>query len=685
MRILLYLLSYAGLTSLTVYFAALSEQKWRPLPFSEFYLSNSEVLTIALVLGTTTFIVLALGRIIANPQENAKKFSLDYFNYLLAYTVTILYFLLASSITFSPNLFVYIGIYSTVAALLIHLLFIQSTQGLYREVLACIKGLFKRLITLYGVFVLLLFMTPMALAIGFIFSRDVADVITEIRLKFNKAEDVQWALVPAMDNVNFRRPMIARFSAEESNTLYVLERSGKLYRIDYPSGNNKELILNLEDKVGLVDVENGALGLALHPEYGQKSSASYRAAYIYYTSVHNNEQKNIISKFSFNGTPKENTESEQYLMVLERTNDAYHNGGSLEFGPDGFLYIALGEGLYLDKNKKDTSQSLRAGIMRIDVDMQGGSTSHKINAKPLHALTENYYIPSDNPFVGNEKALDEYWVMGLRNPFRVSFDAKNGTLWAGDVGSTVWEEVNKVVKGSNYLYPYIEGPKTSDFVTPQGLVGEAKHPNYTYKHSAFDRAVIGGVVYRGSELPELKGTYIFGDNFSGKLFGIPENIEHTEKSQLIAQALQYAQRGISSITYSPEGEVFVTLLGAKGKDTGQLMKLTSVNNQPQTVEKSEPEEKHVYSATETKSLYLEMCARCHGNEGLGNGPDTKSFDVKIANFTDIKYARSSESIQAIIAKGGTENKLSPYMPPWQFVLSENEIQDLSRFINSLND
>ena len=687
MRTILYLLSYTTSVVLTVYLAVISEQKWRPLPFSEFYLSNSEVLVITAVLAAITFVCISLGRLIAKPTDNYKKFSLDYFNFLLAYTFSILYFLLASEITFNPNLFVYIGVYVTIFSLVIHLLFSKRKDSILAEILLCFASIFKRVPSLYGFIVIILFITPMALAIGFIFSRDVADVITEIRLQFNKAENSQWALVPAFQNTNFRRPMIARFSEQEKNILYILERSGDLYKVDYPSGKNKELVLDIKEKVGLVDVENGALGMALHPEFSLQDSTAYQDVFIYYTSVHNGIQKNIISKFTLNPSTLPNQITEIELMALERTNDAYHNGGSVEFGPDGFLYIALGEGVH-PKGEKLVSETLRAGIMRIDVNKKGGEISTPIRSHVAWGVTDNYYIPKNNPFVNDDNVLNEYWAMGLRNPFRISFDKVTGDLWAGDVGSTVWEEVNKVVKGSNYLYPYIEGPKTSDFVVPNDLIGNPQHPFYTYKHSAFDRAVIGGVVYRGSDIPALNGIYLFGDNFSGKIFGIATDKEKVTEAQTVAQAEQYAQRGISSITYSPEGEVFVTLLGAKGEDTGQLMLLKSASSSTNQ-QKIKPKETapHKYSIANTKSLYLEMCARCHGNSGKGNGPDAKSFDITIADFTNSGYQEkmNKDDLLSIIQKGGAENNLSPYMPPWQFVLSENEINDLATYIQSLSD
>ena len=289
MRTLFYLFAYAGAIALTVYFSVISEQRWRPLPFSEFYLSVEEAISIAGVLGGCTLVTVSLGHMLVKSDSSPRSFSLDYFNFLLAYTFAILYFLLASSITFNPNLFVYIGVYGTVAAFIVHLLFIPRDNSLFKELYHCFIAIFKRMASIYGVVVMLLFITPMALAIGFIFSREVADVITEIRLQFNKADDAKWALVPAFKETNFSRPMIARFSPQETDSLYVLERSGDLYKVDYPSGDNKTLILDLKDKVGLVDVENGALGLALHPTFSDPQSPAYRDAFIYYTSVHQGE------------------------------------------------------------------------------------------------------------------------------------------------------------------------------------------------------------------------------------------------------------------------------------------------------------------------------------------------------------------------------------------------------------
>lgn len=687
MKALLYLISYSASVAFAVYLSVLSEKQWSPLTFTEFSLSTAEVINIAIVMAMVNFIAQSAGRLLTKGADALASFSLDYFNFLVAYSISILYFLLASSITFSPNIFVYIGIYMTLFAFVLQFAFKLQGESVLRALLPMLLSLFKRVPSLYGAIVLILLVTPLALAVGFVFSREVADAITEVRVKFNRAKDTQWALVPALDQANFRQPMIARFSAQQPNTLYVLERSGDLYQVDYPSGKNKKLVLDIKAKVGSIDAENGALGLVLHPEFSLKDSINHRHLFIYYTSVHDGIQKNIVSRFILDQSKSSIDKEEVQLINLQRLNNGYHNGGSVEFGADGFLYVAVGEGVVLN-GKKKPHQALRAAVLRIDVDQQGGDISQPIEFSPLHGITANYFIPKDNPFVNNDAVLDEYWAKGLRNPFRVSFDSHDGTLWAGDTGTAVWEEVNKIVKGGNYLYPYIEGPKTSDFVMPSTLNGQPKHPTYSYRHSAFDRAVIGGVVYRGKELPDLAGTYLFGDNFSGKLYSIPANQEKASSAQLVAQAEKYAQRGISSITYSPTGEVFVTLLGVKDNDSGQLMRLTTASAAEEFRRNSmSPVKEHVYSFESTKSLYLATCARCHGNDGRGQGTDAASFNVAIADFTSIGFQqkRSDRKLVSIIKKGGSANNLSPDMPPWQLVLSNDEVDDLVRYIRTLNN
>ena len=283
----------------------------------------------------------------------------------------------------------------------------------------------------------------------------------------------------------------------------------------------------------------------------------------------NNTQVNRVSRFNLDVSPVEAaSQSELPLMVLKRHASGFHNGGSIEFGPDGFLYIALGEGIRT-KTYVSQAETLRQGVLRIDVDQIGGEKSHPISRQPGNGETLNYFIPNDNPFLEMEGILEEYWAIGLRNPFRISFDQKTHMLWLGDVGTTKWEEVNVIKRGGHYQYPFIEGYEATDTKRPDHVLGKEYSPLYTYVHTAYDRAVIGGIVYRGHQLPQLQDQYIFGDNYSSKLFAMPAEDRRVEDVTLLAKADQFAQRGISSITQASNGDILVTTLGRSKLPTGQ--------------------------------------------------------------------------------------------------------------------
>jgi hypothetical protein len=328
-----------------------------------------------------------------------------------------------------------------------------------------------------------------------------------------------------------------------------------------------------------------------------------------------------------------------------------------------------------------------SGIVRIDVDQRGGTVSQPIRRRPIDGTSSDYFIPSDNPFVGEPNALEEFWAIGLRNPFRISFDPQTGNLWTGDVGSTVWEEVNLVRKGRNYQFPYIEGREATGIAKPPKVFGEEAGPVYTYRHTAYDRAVIGGVVYRGTRLAELQGLYIFGDNYSGKIYVLPGDAESVDEVQDIAKAPQVAQRGITSFTQSPNGEILITALGKAAEPTGVVYRLAKSSeerggdSQTESLEsRSQP-----ISADEAAELYRVSCSRCHGNEGKGDGPDGPHMGVPMPDFTDpasLKL-RDGEALRKVIQEGGGAVGLSPMMPPWKGILNEQELDGMVRYIEGL--
>ncbi len=679
-------ISYGFVIALSAYLASFTEKLWRLKWFSAFHSSTQEIISITLYFFIVTSIFIFIAQSIKQNETNTyKRFSLSFYTFIFSYTLVVFYLFLISSFTFNPNFMIHIGLCGSLMILVVHLIKSLKYDSIISSFKQTILALFKQLFSLYGFLVFLLFVSLMVLAVGYAKSRSIADTITEIRLMFNRESSTPWILIPATGETKFRRPMIIQFDEQTPQTGYVLERSGKLFRIDYPNGSNKTLVLDITQKVGVIDVENGALGFDLHPEFSNSSSAHYGHIYLYYTSVHNEVQTNILSKFNIKKDLQKAIDSEEVLIHLSRDNTAYHNGGSVEFGTDGMLYIALGEGVRND-DYKAYSDTLRSAILRIDVN-QDPNLSQPIQRQPKNGKTTGYSIPKDNPFIGHPKILDEYWAVGLRNPFRISFDKTTGALWAGDVGSDIWEEVNEIKKGGHYLFPYIEGPKTEDFKTPDDLIGQPQHATYAYEHSALERAVIGGIVYRGQSLPKLQGHYIFCDNFSGKLYGFDINQPQVSQVELIAQAPMGSQRGPTSIVADPEGNLLITLLGHNNKDTGQILKLVPRNEEnlkKSTASQSE-EESLAYNYDDTLSLFKESCARCHGANGQADGPDSKLFNVDIADFssTDFQNKRSDKELENIIRKGGPANGLSPFMPPWESVLSDDEVKHLVKLIRTM--
>ena len=405
--------------------------------------------------------------------------------------------------------------------------------------------------------------------------------------------------------------------------------------------------------------------------------------YLYYTSVINGQQINYLSRFDLTaGSPAAVHDSELKMIVWDRSESGFHNGGSVEFGPDGFLYIGVGE-MSDGKSHQRIDSALSGGVLRIDVDRRGGNVSKPISQQPVNGSTANYYIPLDNPFVGVSGALEEFYALGLRNPFRLAFDAKTNRIWAGDVGSTVWEEVNVIEKGKNYQYPYIEGDEPTGEARPARILGEEKPPIYSYRHTALERAIIGGLVYRGDRYPSFRGKYLYGDNYSGNIYAMPATGDRVSKVELVAQANQYAQRGITSFTESPDGEILLTTLGSASSSGGEIVRLIA-KDEAREVAQPIAASDEVVGESEVRSLFSTNCSRCHGAAGHGDGPDSAHLGVAVPDFSSDAFqkSRTDEHLYAVIKEGGQANGLSPMMPPWGMALSDAEIKALVGFMRA---
>jgi glucose/arabinose dehydrogenase len=304
------------------------------------------------------------------------------------------------------------------------------------------------------------------------------------------------------------RPLLLTGAGDGTNRIFVGMQPGtvQVFKND-PTVESATTFLDISDRTHYrvpQENEEGFLGLAFHPNY--KENGEF---FVYYTGEYENEsdRRSVISRFrvSKDDPNKADPDSEEIILTIP---DRFwnHNGGTIVFGPDGYLYIGLGDGGFRDDpdgNGQNLGE-LWGKILRIDVD-------HKDEGLA-------YAIPKDNPFVGKEGARGEVWCYGIRNVWRIAFDRETGDLWAGDVGQDLFEEIDMIVKGGNYGWNLREG------FHPFGRNGSEPRPDliepiWEYPRE-FGKSITGGGVYRGPGVPELKGAYLYGDYVSGHIWAL---------------------------------------------------------------------------------------------------------------------------------------------------------------------
>jgi glucose/arabinose dehydrogenase len=331
----------------------------------------------------------------------------------------------------------------------------------------------------------------------------------------DNGDDSEEALVPAFPNLNFDRPLRILHPGDETNRLFVVEQRGiiSVFEND-PDTGQSSVFLNIEGRVNDSSNEQGLLGLAFHPDF--ESNGFF---YVNYTA--SAPDRTIISRFSVSaGDPNEADPESELILLSYNQPFSNHNGGHLEFGPDGYLYISSGDGGSGGDpdNNGQTRSTLLGSILRIDVDNPENGN--------------DYGIPAGNPFINNNQDYrEEIYAWGLRNPWRFSFDVETDELWAADVGQNSRESIYIVENGKNYGWNILEGSAcypSGDSCDKTGL----ELPIYEYSHGSGDRSVTGGYVYRGNTWPELQGLYIYGDFVSGRIWALdasdPENPVNTE-------------------------------------------------------------------------------------------------------------------------------------------------------------
>jgi len=366
---------------------------------------------------------------------------------------------------------------------------------------------------------------------------------------------------------NFDRPVDIASEALTSN-LYVVEQDGFIQIVD-PSGNVvsgnfldiEARVTGPNDNFPGSDNELGLLGMVFHPSFNLSTAPYF---YVNYTTSQGNDNlETVVSRFTANQTPNQNYLSAnvgselEILRIAQPRNN--HNGGDMAFGPDGYLYIASGDGGGSNDpdNRAQDTFDLLGKLLRVDIDKDDFPMSSDLN----------YAIPPDNPYANGNNGAPEIFAYGLRNPWRFSFDRNLGDLWIADVGQSDWEEINYSPLNNssiqNYGWSCFEGLvfNTNSSQTNCPSLANTTIPVYVYPHNEQNGgySVTGGFVYRGCQFPTLYGQYIFADYVSG-------NTWLTDASTLSTIITNAEKEEISSFGEDENGEIYyVTLEGEFGK------------------------------------------------------------------------------------------------------------------------
>ncbi len=360
-------------------------------------------------------------------------------------------------------------------------------------------------------------------------------LILALALPAARAQTPGFALEPVANG--FTRPLYLTHAGDGSGRLFVVEQGGAIWVLQ--DGQRLEApFLDVSDRIspealGTGYTERGLLGLAFHPDYAENG--------VFFIDYTDRNGSSVIARYTVSAEDPDRADpaSEQQLLVVEQPY-ANHNGGHLAFGPDGYLYVAMGDGGSGGdpQNNAQNLGTLLGAILRLDVSAEDG-----------------YAIPDDNPFASTDNARPEIWAWGLRNPWRFSFDRETGDLYIADVGQNEWEEVNfqpaDSPGGENYGWRPYEG---SQIYSGEQPASEPVMPIAEYSHSGTGGcSITGGYVYRGEAIPALAGTYFYGDWCSGTIW----SARQADSGAWDVQAALESGLSISSFGEDEAGELYV--------------------------------------------------------------------------------------------------------------------------------
>ncbi|HXG68518.1 MAG TPA: PQQ-dependent sugar dehydrogenase [Blastocatellia bacterium] len=339
-------------------------------------------------------------------------------------------------------------------------------------------------------------------------------------------------------------PLYVTSARDGSDRLFIVEQPGRILVLQ-PGATTATVFLNIAEKVSFGG-ERGLLGLAFHPQYPVN-----RRFFVNYTR--RQDGATVIAEYRVSAANPNVAETNETVLLTVPQPFANHNGGMIEFGPDGHLYIGMGDGGSANDpgNRAQNINDLLGKMLRIDVDRPDGATP--------------YSSPSNNPFFGATAGRDEIYAIGLRNPFRFSFDRETGDLYAGDVGQGVIEEIDIITRGGNYGWRVFEGTQCTNIDPPLCNRAGFTPPIAEYRHTGGRCSITGGYVYRGARATLPLGAYVYGDFCSGEIFMLNGGAQ---------TLLLDTDLNISSFGEDEAGEIYVVGLG------GQVRRIVNPNQPP---------------------------------------------------------------------------------------------------------
>ncbi|MBL8725462.1 MAG: PQQ-dependent sugar dehydrogenase [Planctomycetes bacterium] len=354
----------------------------------------------------------------------------------------------------------------------------------------------------------------------------------------------------------FDRPLFVAFAPNDPEMAYVVTQPGLVFRIPRDGQkSDRQTFLDLSGKVHTDHMEEGLLGFAFDPAYAETGHVfvcySERIPVRSETMANGKAAKSnrqsvvarftVVAKDAATGPTVDPGSELEILTVFQPFGN--HNGGTIVFGPDGMLYVGLGDGGAANDpyDNAQSKQNLLGKVLRLDVRA----------ASP----EQPYRVPADNPFVAEAGARGEIWCYGLRNPWRIAFDRATGELWCGDVGQNQLEEVDRLVKGGNFGWNVLEATALFDLRREKvPAPKDAVPPVAWYPHSV-GLSVTGGHVYRGTKIPELVGSYVYADFHTLRAFAVREDQKGGAHRTVTLTRLP---KQPSSFAEEPDGELLAT-------------------------------------------------------------------------------------------------------------------------------